>query len=196
MKMHYNSKYVKQLAFIIVIVLLAGSGFYNWHVYQTNKSLEIQIRDSVKNTATVMLSELRNIDNKASNLDILSKEEREDIIRRIDNIYILAMTLPTPVDIAAEYPLNFVKQVLFEYGVPTSERNLKFTNEEMQDFIDLQFNHAYEIIDIVCTDRYKFNQNNYNDSLKKQAFAIQDKYGKVFKSKAYYNKFSGSPANS
>ncbi|HZK71358.1 MAG TPA: hypothetical protein VFD03_07550 [Clostridia bacterium] len=194
--MHYNSKYVKQLAFIIVIVLLAGSGFYNWHVYQTNKSLEIQIRDSVKNTATVMLSELRNIDNKASNLDILSKEEREDIIRRIDNIYILAMTLPTPVDIAAEYPLNFVKQVLFEYGVPTSERNLKFTNEEMQDFIDLQFNHAYEIIDIVCTDRYKFNQNNYNDSLKKQAFAIQDKYGKVFKSKAYYNKFSGSPANS
>ncbi|MBK5261390.1 MAG: hypothetical protein JJE17_02305 [Peptostreptococcaceae bacterium] len=194
--MHYYSKYIKQLAFIIVIVLLAGSGFYNWHVYQINKSLEIQIRDSVKNTATVMLSELRNIENKASDLDILSKEDREDMIKSVDNIYILAMTLPTPVDVAAEYPLSFVKQVLFEYGVPILERNLKLTNEEMQDFIDLQFNHAYEIIDIVCTDRYKFNQNNYNDSLKKQAVAIQDKYVKVFKSKAYYNKYSGSAANS
>ena len=196
MKMHYNSKYVKQLAFIIVIVLLAGSGFYNWHVYKINKSLEIQIRDSVKNTATVMLSELRNIENKASDLDILSKEDREDMIKSVDNIYILAMTLPTPVDVAAEYPLSFVKQVLFEYGVPILERNLKFTNEEMQDFVDLQFNHAYEIIDIVCTDRYKFNQNNYNDSLKKQAVAIQDKYEKIFKSKAYYTKYSGSAANS
>ena len=72
--MHYNSKYIKQWAFIMVIVLLAGSGFYNWHAYQTNKSLEIQIRDSVKNTATVMLSDLRNIENKASNLDMLSQE--------------------------------------------------------------------------------------------------------------------------
>ncbi|HZK69906.1 MAG TPA: hypothetical protein VFD03_00105 [Clostridia bacterium] len=53
--MHYNNKYVKQLVFIAVIVLLAGSGVYNWHVYQANKSLEIQIRNSVKNTATVML---------------------------------------------------------------------------------------------------------------------------------------------
>ena len=194
--MHYYSKYIKQLAFIIVIVLLAGSGFYNWHVYKINKSLEIQIRDSVKNTATVMLSELRNIENKASDLDILSKEDREDMIKSVDNIYILAMTLPTPVDLAAEYPLSFIKQVLFEYGVPILERNLKFTNEEMQDFVDLQFNHAYEIIDIVCTDRYKFNQNNYNDSLKKQAVAIQDKYEKIFKSKAYYTKYSGSAANS
>ena len=118
------------------------------------------------------------------------------MIKSVDNIYILAMTLPTPVDLAAEYPLSFIKQVLFEYGVPILERNLKFTNEEMQAFIDLQFNHAYEIIDIVCTDRYKFNQNNYNDSLKKQAVAIQDKYEKVFKSKAYYNKYSGSAANS
>jgi len=130
------------LAFIAVIVLLAGSGFYNWHAYQVNKSLEIQIRDSVKNTATVMLSELRDIENKASDLDMLSKEDRKDMIKSVDNIYILAMTLPTPVDVAAEYPLSFVKQVLFEYGVPILERNLKFTNEEMQDFIDLQFNHA------------------------------------------------------
>src|SRR5665648_1205750 len=129
--MHYYSKYIKQLAFIIVIVLLAGSGFYNWNVYQANESLEIQIRDSVKNTATVMLSELRNIENKASDLDILSKEDREDMIKSVDNIYILAMTLPTPVDVAAEYPLSFVKQDLFEYGVSIVERNLKFTNADM-----------------------------------------------------------------
>src|SRR5665647_3700718 len=133
MKMHYNSKHIKQLAFIMAIVLLAGSGFYNWHAYQTNKSLEIQIRNSVKDTATVMLSELRNIENKASDLDILSQEDREDMIRRIDNIYILAMTLPTPVDVTAEYPLISIKHVLIEYGVPILERNLKFTNEEMQD---------------------------------------------------------------
>jgi|SRR5665648_146611 len=190
--MNYKSKHFKQLAFIMAIVLLAGSGFYNWQAYQKNKSLEIQIRDSVKNTATVMLSELRDIENKASDLDILSQEDKEDIIRRIDNIYILAMTLPTPINYAAEYPLTFVKQVLFEYEVPTSERNLKFTDEELQDFIDLQLDHAYEVIDIVCTDQYKFNQNDYNSSLKKQAFAIQDKYEKVFKSKAYYNKMSGS----
>src|SRR5665647_1524560 len=195
MKMHYNSKYVKQLAFIMAIVLLVGSGFYNWHAYQTNKSLEIQIRDSVKNTATVMLSELRNSENKASNLDMLSQEDMEDMIRRIDNIYILATTLPMPVNAAAEYPLTFVKQVLFEYGIPTSERNLKFTDEEMQDFIDLQLEHAYEVIDIVCTDQYKFNLNNYNNSLKKQAVAIQDKYEKVFKSKAYYDKYIVSAAN-
>ncbi|HZK72013.1 MAG TPA: hypothetical protein VFD03_10945 [Clostridia bacterium] len=194
--MHYYSKYIKQLAFITVIVLLVGSGFYNWHVYQANKSLEIQIRDSVKNTATVMLSELRNIENEASNLEMLSQEDMEDMIRRIDNIYILTMTLPMPVNSAAEYPLTFVKQVLFEYGVPISERNSKFTDEEMQDFIDLQLDHAYEVIDIVCTNQYKFNQNNYNNSLKKQAFAIQDKYEKVFKSKAYYNKYIGSAANS
>jgi len=193
---HYNNKYVKQLVFIAVIVLLAGSGVYNWHVYQANKSLEIQIRDSVKNTATVMLSELRNIENEASNLEMLSQEDMEDMIRRIDNIYILTMTLPMPVNSAAEYPLTFVKQVLFEYGVPISERNSKFTDEEMQDFIDLQLDHAYEVIDIVCTNQYKFNQNNYNNSLKKQAFAIQDKYEKVFKSKAYYNKYIGSAANS
>jgi len=190
MKMHYNSKYIKQWAFIMVIVLLAGSGFYNWHAYQTNKSLEIQIRDSVKNTATVMLSDLRNIENKASNLDMLSQEDMEDMIRRIDNIYILAMTLPMPVNSAAEYPLTFVKQVLLEYGIPTSERNLKFTDEEMQDFINLQLDHAYEVIDIVCTDQYKFNLNNYNNSLKKQAIAIQGKYEKVFKNKPYYNKYS------
>ena len=189
--MHYNSKHVKQLAFIMAIVLLAGSGFYNLHAYQKNKSLEIQIRDSVKNTATVMLSELRDIENKASKLDMLSQEDMEEMIRKIDNIYILALTLPTPINSAAEYPLTFVKQVLFEYDVPISERNLKFTDEELQDFIDLQLDHAYEVIDIVCTDQYKFNQNNYNNSLKKQAFAIQDKYERVFKSKAYYTKMSG-----
>ena len=190
--MHYNSKYVKQLAFVLAIVLLAGSGFYNWHAYQKNKSLEIQIRDSVKNTATVMLSELRDIENKASNLDMLSQEDMEDMVRRIDNIYMLAMTLPMPVNSAAQYPLTFVKQVLFEYDVPTSERNLKFTDEELQDFIDLQLDHAYEVIDIACIDQYKLNQNDYNSSLKKQAFEIQDKYEKVFKSKAYYSKVSGS----
>ena len=192
MKMHYNSKHIKQLAFIMAIVLLAGSGFYNWHAYQTNKSLEIQIRDSVKNTATVMLSELRDIENKASNLDILSQEDMEDMIRRIDNIYMLAMTLPMPVNAAAQYPLTLVRQVLVEYGIPTSERNLKSTDEEMQDVIDLQLDHAYEVIDIVCTDQYKFNQNNYNNSLKKRAFAIQDKYEKVFRSKDYYIKMIGS----
>ena len=195
MKMSYNSKYGKWMAFAVAIVLFIGSGFYNWHVYQTNKSLEIQIKESVKNTATVMLSELRNIENKASNLDMLSQENMKDMIRRIDNIYILATTLPMPVNAAAEYPLTFVKQVLFEYGIPTSERNLKFTDEEMQDFIDLQLEHAYEVIDIVCTDQYKFNLNNYNNSLKKQAVAIQDKYEKVFKSKAYYDKYIVSAAN-
>ncbi|HZK71199.1 MAG TPA: hypothetical protein VFD03_06735 [Clostridia bacterium] len=193
--MSYNSKYGKWMAFAVAIVLLIGSGFYNWHVYQTNKSLEMQIRESVKNTATVMLSELRNIEKKASNLDMLSQEDMEDMIRRIDNIYILATTLPMPVNAASEYPLTFVKQVLFEYGIPTSERNLKFTDEEMQDFIDLQLEHAYEVIDIVCTDQYKFNLNNYNNSLKKQAVAIQDKYEKVFKSKAYYDKYIVSAAN-
>lgn len=139
-----------------------------------------------------MLSELRDIENKASNLDMLSQKDMEEMIRRIDNIYVLAMTLPMPVNSAAEYPLTFIKQVLFEYDVPTSERNLKFTDEELQDFIDLQLDQAYEIIDIVCTDQYKLNQNNYNSSLKKQAFEIQDKFEKAFKSKAYYNKMIGS----
>src|SRR5665647_2432590 len=151
MKMSYNSKYGKWMAFAVAIVLLIGSGFYNWHVYQTNKSLEIQIKESVKNTATVMLSELRNIENKASNLDMLSQENMKDMIRRIDNIYMLAMTLPMPVNAAAQYPLTLVRQVLVEYGIQTSERNLKSTDEEMQDVIDLQLDHAYEVIDIVCT---------------------------------------------
>jgi len=151
MKMHYKSKHVKQLAFIMAIILLAGSGFYNWHTYQKNQSLEIQIRDSVKNTATVMLSDLRDIENKASNLDMLSQEDMEDMIRSIDNIYMLAMTLPTPVNAATQYPLTLVRQVLVEYGVPISERNLKSTEEEMQDVIDLQLDHVYEVIDIVCT---------------------------------------------
>ena len=48
-----------------------------------------------------MLSELRDIENKASNLDTLSQEDIEDMIRRVDNIYFLAMTLPVPVNIAA-----------------------------------------------------------------------------------------------
>ena len=186
--MHYHKRF-KQMGFVLIIMLLVGSGFYNWYAYHTNKSLEIQIRDSVKNTATVMLSELRDIENKASNLDTLSQEDIEDMIRRVDNIYFLAMTLPVPVNIAAEYPLPFVKQVLFEYGVPTSESNMKLNNDEMQDFINMQLDHAYEVVDIVCNDQYKFNQNNYNNSLKKQTIAVQDKYEKVFKSKSYYNKY-------
>jgi len=190
--MNYKSKHVKQLAFIMAIVLLAGSGFYNWQAYQKNKSLEIQIRDSVKNTATVMISELRDIENKASNLDVLSQADMEEMIWRIDNIYMLAMTLPMPVNSAAQYPLTLVRHVLVEYGIPTSERNLKSTDEKMQDVIDLQLDHAYEVTDIVCTDQYKFNQNNYNNSLKQQVFAVQDKYEKVFKSKAYYKEMSGS----
>lgn len=194
--MHYNNKYVKQLAFIAVLVLFVGLGFYSWHIYQANSSLEIQIRESGKYTATVMLSELRNIENKASDLDILSKEDREDMIKSIDNIYILAMTLPTPFDVAAEYPLSFIKQVLFECGVPASERNLELTGEEMQDFINLQLDQVYETIDIVSTDQDDLNLNDYNASLKKQAVAIQDKYDKALKSKAYYNKYIGSAANS
>ena len=186
--MHYHKR-VKQVGLVLIIMLLVGSVFYNWYAYHTNKSLEIQIRDSVKNTATVMLSELRDIENKASNLDTLSQEDMDDMIRRVDNIYFLAMTLPVPVNIAAEYPLPFVKQVLFEYGVPTSESNMKLNNDEMQDFINMQLDHAYEVVDIVCNDQYKFNQNNYNNSLKKQALAIQDKYEKEFKSKSYYKKY-------
>ena len=111
------------------------------------------------------------------------------MIRRVDNIYFLAMTLPVPVNIASEYPLPFVKQVLSEYGAPTSESNMKLNNDEMQDFINMQLDHAYEVVDIVCNDQYKFNQNNYNNSLKKQTIAVQDKYEKVFKSKSYYNKY-------
>jgi|GEM_PF-3470627 len=53
----------------------------------------------------------------------------------------------------------------------------------------MQLDHAYEVVDIVCNDQYKFNQNNYNNSLKKQTIAVQDKYEKVFKSKSYYNKY-------
>lgn len=136
-----------------------------------------------------MLSELRDIENKASNLDTLSQEDIEDMIRRVDNIYFLAMTLPVPVNIAAEYPLPFVKQVLFEYGALTSENNMNLNDEEMQDFINMQLDHAYEAVDIVCNDQYKFNQNNYNNSLKKQTIAVQNKYEKVFKSKSYYNKY-------
>ena len=177
------------MGFVLIIMLLVGSVFYNWYAYHTSKSLEIQIRDSVKNTATVMLSELRDIENKASNLDTLSQEDIEDMIRRVDNIYFLAMTLPVPVNIAAEYPLPFVKQVLFEYGVPSSESNMKLNNDEMQDFINMQLDHAYEVVDIVCNDQYKFNQNNYNNSLKKQAIAVQEKYEKEFKSKSYYKKY-------
>ena len=177
------------MGFVLIIMLLVGSVFYNWYAYHTSKSLEIQIRDSVKNTATVMLSELRDIENKASNLDTLSQEDMDDMIRKVDNIYFLAMTLPVPVNIAAEYPLPFVKQVLSEYGTPTSENNMKLNDEEMQDFINMQLDHAYEVVDIVCNDQYKFNQNNYNNSLKKQALAIQDKYEKEFKSKSYYKKY-------
>ena len=55
--------------------------------------------------------------------------------------------------------------------------------------INMQLDHAYEVVDIVCNDQYKFNQNNYNNSLKKQALAIQDKYEKEFKSKSYYKKY-------
>lgn len=186
--MHYHKRF-KQMGFVLIIMLLVGSVFYNWYAYHTSKSLEIQIRDSVKNTATVMLSELRDIENKASNLDTLSQEDMDDMIRKVDNIYFLAMTLPVPVNIAAEYPLPFVKQVLSEYGTPTSENNMKLNDEEMQDFINMQLDHAYEVVDIVCNDQYKFNQNNYNNSLKKQALAIQDKYEKEFKSKSYYKKY-------
>ena len=186
--MHYHKR-VKQVGLVLIIMLLVGSVFYNWYAYHTSKSLEIQIRDSVKNTATVMLSELRDIENKASNLDTLSQEDMDDMIRKVDNIYFLAMTLPVPVNIAAEYPLPFVKQVLSEYGTPNSESNMKLNDDEMQDFINMQLDHAYEAVDIVCNDQYKFNQNNYNNSLKKQTIAVQDKYEKVFKSKSYYNKY-------
>lgn len=186
--MHYHKRF-KQMGFVLIIMLLVGSVFYNWYAYHTSKSLEIQIRDSVKNTATVMLSELRDIENKASNLDTLSQEDMDDMIRKVDNIYFLAMTLPVPVNIAAEYPLPFVKQVLSEYGTPTSENNMNLNDEEMQDFINMQLDHAYEAVDIVCNDQYKFNQNNYNNSLKKQTIAVQNKYEKVFKSKSYYNKY-------
>lgn len=186
--MHYHKR-VKRMGFVLIIMLLVGSVFYNWNAYHTNKSLEIQIRDSVKNTATVMLSELRDIENKASNLDTLSQEDMDDMIRRVDNIYFLARTLPVPVNIAAEYPLPFVKQALSEYGTPASENNMKLNDEEMQDFINMQLDHAYEVVDIVCNDQYKFNLNNYNNSLKKQALAIQDKYEKEFKSKSYYKKY-------
>ena len=188
--MNYNSKYRKRLAFAVVIVLLIGSGFYSWHMYQTNKLYEIQISNSVKYTTACMLNELRLIEGKTTEMNALSDEELKNAIRSIDNIYVLSMTLPAPVNYAAEYPLNSIKQVLFEYDVPITERNLKLTDEELQDYIDLQLNQAYEIIDIVSTEQNEFILNNYNRSLKNQAVAVQNKYDKILKNRTYYNKMT------
>jgi len=40
---------------------------------------------------------------------MVSDEELKNEIRSIDNIYVISMTLPDPVNYAAEYPLNSIK---------------------------------------------------------------------------------------
>jgi len=60
----------------------------------------------------------------------------------------------------------------------------------MKCFIDLQLDQAYEIIDIVSTAYNEFFLNNYNSLFKNQAVAVQDKYDKILKSRACYNKMT------